>query len=58
MVDSIEGHTIFINNNIKCTYYPLTMSTVLTDLGTGEYIVLNLDEWCKVYEFLMALTTR
>lgn len=55
MVDSIEGHTIFVND-IKCTYYPLTMSAGLTDLDTGEYIVLNLDEWRKVYEFLMALT--
>lgn len=58
MVDSTERYTIFVNNNIKCTYYPLTMSTVLTDLDTGEYIVLNLDEWCKVHEFLMALTKR
>ena len=58
MVDSIEGHTIFVNNNIKCTYYPLSMITVLRDLDTGEYIALNLEEWCKVYEFLMALTTR
>ena len=58
MIDSIEGYTIFINNNVTCTYYPLTKNTSLHNLYTGEYIVLNLEEWSEVAKFLEAIAKR
>lgn len=52
----MEKTTLYIEEDIKCTYYPATHNMCIENELTGECIVLNYSRWAKVYEWFRAVT--
>lgn len=52
----MEKTTLYIEDDIKCTYYPATHNMCIENELTGECIVLNYSRWAKVYEWFRTVT--
>jgi hypothetical protein len=54
----VEKTTLYLDDDIKCTYYPSTRNMLIENELTGECVTLNYSCWQKVFAWFNSISKR
>lgn len=54
----MDKTTLYLDDDIRCTYYPSTRNMVIKNELTGECVALNYTSWQKVFSWFNSISKR
>lgn len=54
----VETTTLYLDDDIRCTYYPSTRNMLIENELMGECVALNYTSWKKVFAWFNSISKR